>query len=268
MYRQNICYISICGKLTNVRLKSSTNDPFACVTYPSMFEVFCKFRVCEPNILSDHCEFSLYSNINNYTEQREETEPRERLSKKYVLGDAKKDQYIFNLIGVENEFSDLTSILMQACEPTDIDENINTFLNLMEKACDPLFAKNLNVPTGESTSLLLANKQQRPWFDEECQILREPFYRALNNYRECKNNINERNMINARSNFKKIIRKKRYNYDKSKTEKLISTKCENAKAYWRLLKQAANKNMKHSISSKQFADYFKAINDPGNRFFF
>ena len=25
--------------------------------------------------------------------------------------------------------------------------------------------------------------------------------------------------------------------------------------------------MKHSISSKQFADYFKAINDPGDRFF-
>ena len=33
MYRQNICYISICGKLTNVRLESSTNDPSACVTY-------------------------------------------------------------------------------------------------------------------------------------------------------------------------------------------------------------------------------------------
>ena len=51
------------------------------------------------------------------------------------------------------------------------------------------------------------------------------------------------------------------------TEKLISTKYENAKAYWRLLKLAANKNMKHSISSKQFADYFKAINDPGDSFF-
>ena len=180
------------------------------ISNPSMFEVFCKFKVCEPNILSDHCEleFSLYSNINNYTEQREETEPRERLSKKYVWDDAKKDQYIFNLIGVENEFSDLTSNLMQACEPADIDENINTFLNLMEKACDPLFAKNLNVPTGESTYLLLANKQQRPWFDEECQTLRERFYRALNNYRECKNNINERNMINARSNLKKNNKEK------------------------------------------------------------
>ena len=34
-----------------------------------------------------------------------------------------------------------------------------------------------------------------------------------------------------------------------------------------MLKQAANKNIKNSISSKQFADYFRAINDPNDRFF-
>ena len=236
-----------------------------------MFEVFRKFRVCEPNILSDHCvlEFSLCStcNINNYTAQREETEPRERLNKKFAWDDAKKNQYIFNLNGEENDFFDLTSNLMQAREPGDIDENIDNFFNLMEKVCDPLFAKNLNVSTGGSTYSNHTHKQQRPWFDEECQALRDRFYRELNTYRECKNNISERNMINARSNLKNLIRKKRYIYDKSKTEKLISTKYEHAKAYWRLLKQAANKNMKHSISSKQFADYFKAINDPGDRFF-
>ena len=56
-------------------------------------------------------------------------------------------------------------------------------------------------------------------------------------------------------------------YDKSRTEKLISSKFENAKAYWRLLKPTANKNVKHSISSKHFAEYFKAINDPEDRFF-
>ena len=137
----------------------------------------------------------------------------------------------------------------------------------MENACNPLFAKNLNVPIGGSTYSNHTHKQQRPWIDEECQALRDRFYRELNNYRECKNNISERNMITTRSNFKNLIRKKRYIYDKSKTEKLISTKYDNAKAYWRLLKQAANKNMKHSISSKQFADYFKAINDPRDRFF-
>ena len=74
-------------------------------------------------------------------------------------------------------------------------------------------------------------------------------------------------MINARSNFKNLIRKIRYIYNKSKTEKLISTKYDNAKAYWRLLKQAANENMKHSISSKQFADYFKAKSELGDSFF-
>ena len=52
------------------------------ISNPSIFEIFC-IKVCESNILSDHCvlEFLLYSNNNNYTEQREETEPRERLSK-------------------------------------------------------------------------------------------------------------------------------------------------------------------------------------------
>ena len=57
-----------------------------------MFEVFRKLRVCEPNILSDHCvlEFSLCSNINNYTAQSEETEPRERLNKKICMGRRKE----------------------------------------------------------------------------------------------------------------------------------------------------------------------------------
>ena len=58
-----------------------------------------------------------------------------------------------------------------------------------------------------------------------------------------------------------------YIYDKAKTDKLISNKYQNAKAYWRLLKQTANKNTKNSISSKQFADYFKAVNDPSDRFY-
>lgn len=92
-------------------------------------------------------------------------------------------------------------------------------------------------------------------------------YRELNRYRENKSNITEKNMINARSNFKNLIRKKRYMYDKSKTEKLISTKYDNAKAYWQLLKQVANKNIKHPVSSKQYAEYIRAINDRDDRFF-
>ena len=179
----------------------------------------------------------------------------------------KKDYYIFNLNKVEGDVLTLTQNLIQVQESDDIDKNINNFLKVMEKVCDPIFAKNIKVPIERPKNFNSTDRKNQPWFDEECQTLRNRFYRELNKYRGDKNDITETQMINARSNFKNIIRKKRYAYEKSKTEKFIASKYENAKAYWRLLKQTANKNMKHSISSKKFADYFKAINDPEGRFY-
>lgn len=240
------------------------------VTTPNLFKSIVKFKICDPNILSDHCvvEFSICQNKDSYTIQHEETDTYECLNKKYSWDDAKRDQYIFNLNSAENDFSELTSFLRHAREPDDINHNISNFTNLMENVCDPLFAKTVNVPKeGENTYSFNHNTQHRPWFDEECEILRTRFYTELNKYRENKTILNEINMVSARKSFKKEIRRKRFNYDKSKTEKLITLKHENAKAYWRLLKQAANQNVTHNISSKQFADYFKAINDPDDRFF-
>lgn len=70
------------------------------ISNPALFHVICKFRICKPNILSEHCtlEFSLCRNIDMYTTQRKEREPRERLDKNYAWDDTKKDQYIFNLM--------------------------------------------------------------------------------------------------------------------------------------------------------------------------
>lgn len=64
---------------------------------------------------------------------------------------------------------------MQAREPGDIDENVSTFLNLMEKVCDPIFAKKLTVLTEGGAYPIYTHKPNRPWFDEECQALRDRF---------------------------------------------------------------------------------------------
>ena len=135
------------------------------ITIPSMFDAIKKFRVCEPNILSDHCvlEFSLFRNINIYTMQREETEPSERQHKKCAWDDVKKDQFMFNVNGVENQFLDLTENVTQARESVDTDRNIDSFLNVMENVCDPLFAKKINVPKEGLNDLKYINKQNRPW---------------------------------------------------------------------------------------------------------
>ena len=154
---------------------------------------------------------------------------------------------------------------MEADSPENIDENVSNFVNLMENVCYPLFVKMFKSPENGFSHQNSTKSPNNPWFDEECQILRDRFYTKLNIYRENKSDVNAKKMINAQSNFKNLMRKKRYIYDKAKTDKLISTKYQNAKAYWRLLKQTANKNTKNSISLKQFADYFKALNDPSDR---
>ena len=128
--------------------------------------------------------------------------------------------------------------------------------------CDPLFARHLGSSTENNSNAKQLNTSKQQWFDEECQESRDRFYRELNKYREDKSVLNQRSMISARKSFKKLIRKKKYTFKKLKTDKLIALKFENAKEYWRLLKQTENTNVKHSISSKQFADYFKAINNP------
>ena len=68
--------------------------------------------------------------------------------------------------------------------------------------------KTFNVPTEGPNDVKYINKQNRPWFDEECQTLRDRFYRELNKYREDNNNTTEIHVINARSNFKNVLRKK------------------------------------------------------------
>ena len=54
---------------------------------------------------------------------------------------------------------------------------------------------------------------------------------------------------------------------KAKTDQLIISKSQNAKEYWKLLKQAANLKTKCSIDAKRFSEYFKAISDQNDRFY-
>ena len=84
--------------------------------------------------------------------------------------------------------------------------------------------------------LIIVQKKQ-PWFDEECSAKRQIFYNELDNFHKNKSVGNQRKLTEARRNFKKEIRRKRYLFDKSKTEKLIASKSKNVKEYWRLLKK-------------------------------
>ena len=73
-------------------------------------------------------------------------------------------------------------------------------------------------------------------------------------------------MVSARSAFKKSLRQARYRYECLQTQKLCDLRSKNAKAYWKLLKGAANISQS-KLSLDNFACYFKAFNNPESVFY-
>ena len=117
-------------------------------------------------------------------------------------------QYTKSLNEEEDNFSKLSLQLTNLTSPEDIDGNILNFANLMSKICDPLFAKNVG-KYKEIENPNTTRRASQPWFDDECQNLRNLFYTELNKFRHDNSYTNQTNLAKARSNFKKIIRHKR-----------------------------------------------------------
>jgi hypothetical protein len=63
-----------------------------------------------------------------------------------------------------------------------------------------------------------------------------------------------------------LIREAKLNHDIN-TQKLESLRSKNVKEYWKLLKRLSSRNNVNNVSSKEFANYFKSINNPDSIFF-
>ena len=126
--------------------------------------------------------------------------------------------------------------------------------------CSPLFKRNL----GKKNNDFLNLDSNQPWYNEDFKLKRNYFYKCLNNYRF---NKQDENMVQARSEYKKVLRQSRYAYRKLETQKLEKARYENAKVYWKLLKKLCSSNAPKTLTSQHFADYFKAINNPDSTFF-
>ena len=75
-------------------------------------------------------------------------------------------------------------------------------------------------------------------------------------------------MVQARSNYKNTIRKKKFLYDKEQTYKLEKARFSNAKLYWKMLKgTVSNESNKSNLTTNDFQTYFKAVNDPESVFY-
>ena len=89
----------------------------------------------------------------------------------------------------------------------------------------------------------------------------------LNKYRKNKTDASRIELVNARSAYKKSVRKFKYDCLKNKTQYLLQQKHKDAKQYWKLLKESQGITTPKSLTSKHFLEYFKSVNNPDDPFY-
>ena len=104
-----------------------------------------------------------------------------------------------------------------ASENGEINQCLTDFNAIIENAASPLYKETCKPPNISEQSC--ANKQEAPWFDERCTEKKYYFMRMLDRYRLSKNDVNRIGLVKARSEYKAILRKCRYEYDRERTSR-------------------------------------------------
>lgn len=233
-----------------------------------LFSFIDTFSVDDPNILSDHCviNFSLCSHTNIHDDNNNSKSGTESLKFKYVWNSQYADLYqeALESENVQFEITNLKTDLLYVQSEENLNANLMSFQKTVDNVCSPLFQKNVVNRNSEN----FISECNHPWYNDDCKLKRNSFYDCLNNYRFNKQDAASReSMVRSRSEYKKTLRHSRYEYRKSRTQKLENARYNNAKEYWKLLKGLCPSNGPKKLSSQHFASYFKAINNPEGRFF-
>ena len=216
--------------------------------------------------MSDHCLITFSLDVTLITHnglENRNNEEKEYINFSFSWRDNKRESYInsINTDQFTQFISQLDVSIDQASNTNEIETCLSSFVEGIEKVCIPLFSRKTNYnsdpPMSNGDSVL----------DETTKDKRRTFYKSLNVYRKNKSEANKASMIQARSDYKRNVRINNYKNMNNKTTKLMSAKYKNAKEYWKLLKEGTTHKSPKNISLDSFTNYFKAINDPQDRFF-
>ena len=162
----------------------------------------------------------------------------------------------------------MLNVNIAACsDDHEIQSCVTGLVGIVEQAAEPLFKKFVQPKNdAENENEMFAGHHENAWFNEECHQHKYYFLSMLDKYRQSNTDENRINMVKARSRYKKLIRKCKYEYDRDKTNTFINAKNKNAKLYWNMLKETANVKPAN-IPLSSFEEYFKAVNNPSDPYY-
>ncbi|MCG7875034.1 MAG: reverse transcriptase domain-containing protein [Candidatus Thiodiazotropha endolucinida] len=251
------------GNYTYVGSNGSSTIDYV-LSSQDVFEFIQSFDVHGPNILTDHCCVSLVLQFPSNTFSEDTKDNFEYVKGKYMWNEVLLDDYknTLNSDVVQSQLRCLNSKISSSADVNAIDSYLSDFNEILSDVCTPFF-KTCNT----SVNYTYNEKRENPWFNADCEEKRYIFQQNLNYFRTNKNAESQALMARARSEYKKTIRKARFEFDRQKTHRLEQAKFTNAKLYWKMLKDCADIKSSVNVPLNNFERYFKAINNPLDPFF-
>ena len=166
----------------------------------------------------------------------------------------------FNLIQIENASQILNTLESGSPNQSNIDDIVKTISEISITAgLETGISKRLACNRNSQKS----GKDNKPWFDNECQKKRKHYIRIRNRLKKRKSFLDIATLKNESKIYKKFINKKRHTFNKNLHVKLRELKSTKPKEYWNLL-SPKKQNRNHSINLSSLHDHFKKLNEIPN----
>ena len=228
------------GELTyNGPTGNSTID--YCITSTNFLPLILDFKVdILDQLLSDfHSPISLSLKIMHDTTNELETGFAHESDIEYVpiysrWDDDKKNDFNtkFDSTQIEEATQILDRLMNGRPDQTEIDNITETISNIPISAGLEIGISKQIINTGNTKE---TKKENKPWFDRECQIRRDLYIKIRNRLKKVKSFQNIAALKNESKAYKKFMNRKRHTFNKKMHEKLRKLKTTKPKEYWNLL---------------------------------
>ena len=221
------------------------------IAHESNFARVGQFTIDSSNEWSDHTPvyFSLLCNLDKSCDN-------ESSMIKVSWDDQHRDIYRAHLIGKLPDFNKLTNNI-DSSSRSGINNLTNDFTGLFCEITEPLFHKHIPMYKAGTFSepTILKHKD---FFDMECVTARHKYLDALANFNRLKCIASRQYLHSCKTEYKKIVKKKKYTYKLKRLKEIENLKNSNPKEFWKYFKNK-KKQQDSNITLDQFRDFFAGL---------
>jgi len=219
-----------------------------------LFTKINSFAISENTAFSDHNYMAISFKFNYINLQESMSGSTDKASYKWQDSKCEDFMDVLNSSYSDSVLQQVNSVLSAGVVNTsEIDNCVMSITELLETA---------------GRSHLIGHREParaargKGWYDEECRRLRSDFKVAESKFRESGADYDRCEMVNLRSQYRKLCRQKARSQYKHAAQELLKTSKGRPKQFWKTIKTYSNKAQ--TVGNCNFEEYFSGLSNPVN----